>query len=56
MRLAYTDRIVDLGETPSLCFKVDSSDNAVAGSQFALFITGLIGNQRPWQSVEKLDL
>ena len=40
--LAYTDRIVELGGTPSVGFKGDSYDNALAESQFALFKTELI--------------
>jgi transposase InsO family protein len=54
--LAYTDRIVELGETPSVGSKGDSYDNALAESQFALFKTELIRKQRPWRSVEQVEL
>lgn len=54
--LAYTDRIVELGGTPSVGSKGDSYDNALAESQFALFKTELIRKQRPWRSVEQVEL
>ncbi len=54
--LAYTDRIVELGGTPSVGSKGDSFDNALAESQFALFKTELIKKQRPWRSVEHVEL
>lgn len=54
--LAYTDRIVELGGTPSVGSKGASYDNAMAGSQFALFKTGLIKKRRPWRSVEQVEL
>ena len=40
--VAYTDRIVELGGTPSVGSKGDSYDNTLAESQFALFKTELI--------------
>jgi transposase InsO family protein len=54
--LAYTDRIVELGGTPSVGSKGDSYDNAMAESQFALFETELIKKRRPWRSVEQVEL
>jgi len=54
--LAYTDRIVELGGTPSVGSKGDSYDNAMAESQFALFKTELIKKRRPWRSVEQVEL
>ena len=45
--LTYTDRIVELGGTPSVGSKGDSYDNALAESQFALFKTEVIKKQRP---------
>ena len=54
--LAYTDRIVELGGTPSVGSKGDSYDNALAESQFALFKTELIKKQRPWRSLEQVEL
>ena len=54
--LAYTDRIVELGGTPSVGSKGDSYDNALAKSQFALFKTELIRKRRPWRTVEQVEL
>ncbi len=45
--LTYTDRIVELGGTPSVGSKGDSYDNALAESQFALFKTELIKKGAP---------
>lgn len=54
--LTYTDRIIELGGTPSVGSKGDSYDNALAESQFALFKTELIKKRRPWRSVEQVEL
>lgn len=44
--LAYTERIIELGGTPSVSSKGDSYDNALAESQLALFKTELIKKRR----------
>ena len=54
--LTYTDRIVELGGTPSVGSTGDSYDNALAESQFALFKTELIKKRRPWRTVEQVEL
>ena len=54
--LTYTDRIVELGGTPSVGSKGDSYDNAMAESQFALFKSELIKKRRPWRTVEQVEL
>ena len=54
--LTYTDRIVELGGTPSVGSKGASCDNALAESQFALFKTELIKKRRPWRTVEQVEL
>jgi transposase InsO family protein len=54
--LAYTDRIVELGGTPSVGSKGDSHDNAMPESQFALFKTELIKKRRSWRTVEQVEL
>lgn len=54
--LAYTNRIVELGRTPSVRSKGDSYDNALAESHFALFKTELIKKRRQWLSVEQVEL
>ena len=54
--LTHTDRIVELGGTPSVGSKGESYDNALAESQFALFKTELIKKRRPWRTVEQVEL
>lgn len=54
--LAHTDRIVELGGTPSVGPKGDSYDNAMAESQFALFKTELIKKRHPLRAVEQVEL
>lgn len=56
LSLAYTDRIVDLGRTPSAGFKGDSYYNALAESQFAFFKTELKRKHRPRRSVGQVEL
>ena len=53
--LTYTDRIIELGGTPSVGSKGDSYDNALAESQFTLFKTELIRKQRPWRTIEQVE-
>jgi len=53
--LTYTDRILELGGTPSVGSKGDSYDNALAESQFALFETELIKKRRPWRTVGQVE-
>jgi putative transposase len=54
--LDYTDRIIELGGTPSVGSEGDSHDNALAESQFALFNTELIKKRRPWKTVDQVEL
>ena len=54
--LTYTDRIIELGGTPSVGSTGDSYDNALAESQFALFKTELTKKHRPWRTVEQVEL
>ena len=54
--LAYTDRIVKLGGTPSAGSNSNSYDNFFAESQFALFKTELIKKYLPWRTVDQAEL
>ena len=56
MSLTYTDRIIELGGTPSVGSKGASYDNGLAESQFALFKTELIEKRRPWRTAEQVAL
>jgi putative transposase len=56
MSLVYTDRIVDLGATPSTGSVGDSYDNALAEAINALYKTELIRQQGPWRTVEQVEL
>ena len=51
--LAYTDRTVELGGTPSVGSKGDIYDNTLARSQFALFKTELVRKRRPGEALNK---
>ena len=53
---AYTDRIVELGGTPSVGSKGDSYDYALAASQLALFKTELIRKLLPGGTAEQVEL
>lgn len=53
--LAYSDRIIELGGTPSVGSKGDRHDDAVAEAQFPLIKTELIKKRRPWRIVEQVE-
>ncbi|QIM17044.1 IS3 family transposase [Leucobacter insecticola] len=54
--MVYTDRIVELGALPSTGTVGDSFDNAMAEAVNNLYKTELIRQQRPWKSVEQVEL
>jgi putative transposase len=56
MSLVYTDRIVELGATPSTGTVGDSYDNALAEAINALYKTELIRQRGPWRTVEQVEL
>jgi putative transposase len=56
MALVYTDRIVELGATPSTGTVGDSYDNALAEAVNGLYKTELIRRQGPWRTVEQVEL
>jgi len=56
MALVYTDRIVGLGATPSTGTVDDTHDNARTEAVKGLYKTELIRRQRPWRTVEQVEL
>jgi putative transposase len=56
MSMIYTDRIVELGATPSTGTVGDSYDNALAEAINALYKTELIRQRGPWRTVEQVEL
>ena len=56
MALVYTQRIVELGATPSTGTVGDSYDNALAEAVNGLFKAELIRRQGPWRTVEQVEL
>lgn len=56
MSLVYTDRIVELGATPSTGSVGDSYDNALAEAVNGLYKTELIRRRGPWRTVEQVEL
>lgn len=55
MALVYTDRIVELGATPSTGTVGDRFDNALAEAVNGLYKTELI-RQGPWRTVEQVEI
>lgn len=56
MALVYTDRVVELGATPSTGTVGDSYDNALAEAVNGLYKTELIRQRGPWRTVEQVEL
>jgi putative transposase len=56
MSLVYTDRIVELGATPSTGTVGDSYDNALAEAVNGLYKAELIRARGPWRTVEQVEL
>jgi len=56
LAVVYTDRIVELGATPSTGSVGDSYDNALAEAVNGLFKTELIRRRGPWRTVEQVEL
>lgn len=54
--LRYTDRIIELGGTPSVGSKGARFDNPQVESRFALVKSELIKKGRPWRTVEHVEL
>jgi len=56
MSLVHTDRIVELGATPSAGTVGDSYDNALAEAVNGLCKTELIRQRGPWHTIEQVEL
>lgn len=56
LAVVYTDRILELGATPSTGSVGDSYDNALAEAVNGLFKTELIRRRGPWRTVEQVEL
>lgn len=54
--LVYTDRILELGATPSVGSVGDSYDNALAEAVNGLYKTELIRRRGPWPTIEQVEL
>lgn len=56
LAIVYTDRITELGATPSTGTVGDSFDNALAEAVNGLYKTELIRRRGPWRTVEQVEL
>jgi transposase InsO family protein len=56
LALVYTDRIAELGATPSTGSVGDSYDNALAEAVNGLYKTELIRRRGPWRTIEQVEL
>lgn len=54
--MVYTDRIAELGATPSTGTVGDNYDNAMAEAVNGLYKTELIRRRGPWRTVEQVEL
>ena len=53
--IRYTERLSDVGITPSVGNVGDSYDNALAETVIGLFKTEVIRQQGPWKNVEEVE-
>ena len=54
--IRYTERLAEVGATPSIGSVGDSYDNAMAESIIGLFKTELIRRNGPWQSLDAVEI
>jgi putative transposase len=54
--IRYTDRLAEIGASPSIGSVGDSFDNAMAESTIGLFKSELVWPKGPWRTVEQLEL
>lgn len=54
--IRYTERLVEIGATPSIGTVGDSYDNALAETINGLYKTELIRKQGPWRTVDQVEL
>jgi putative transposase len=56
LSMRYTDHLANAGIAPSVGSQGDAFDNALAESVIALYKTGVIRRQRPWRSLEAVEV
>lgn len=54
--IAFTERLADIGVSPSIGTVGDAFDNALAETVIGLYKTELINPQRPWKTVEQVEI
>lgn len=56
LSLTYTDRLAELGITPSVGSRDDSYDNALAEAVNAAYKSELINRGKPWRCIDDVEL
>jgi putative transposase len=54
--IAFTERLAVIGVSPSIGTVGDAYDNALAETVVGLYKTELINPQRPWKTVEEVEI
>jgi putative transposase len=54
--IRYTDRLAEIGASPSIGSVGDAYDNAMAETTIGLYKTELVEPQRPWRTAEQLEI
>jgi transposase InsO family protein len=54
--IAFTERLGEVGVTPSIGTVGDAYDNALAETVIGLFKTELINPNRPWKTVDQVEI
>jgi len=54
--IRYTERLAEIGATPSIGSVADSYDNALAETINGLYKTEVIRRQGPWRDVDQVEL
>ncbi len=54
--IAFTERLAEVGVTPSIGTVGDAYDNALAETVIGLFKTELINPNRPWKTVDQVEI
>jgi putative transposase len=54
--IAFTERLAAIGVSPSIGTVGDAFDNALAETVIGLYKTELINPQRPWKTLEKVEI
>jgi putative transposase len=56
LSIRYTERLADAGAVTSVESRGDSYDNALAESEIGLYKAGLIERNKPWKTIEEVEL